>query len=156
MAERVLSMTKNAIKQRLMYQKHREKRLAYGKAWRAANPEKDRACKAAWEAANKDRVRENRNAWKRRNPDKVLASERRRQGHPTPTRPQPDECECCGKLAAALKKSTFGNLCLDHDHKTGHFRGWLCDSCNLGLGMLGDDEDGVRRALTYLQRASQP
>jgi hypothetical protein len=43
---------------------------------------------------------------------------------------------------------------LDHDHTTGAFRGWICRPCNLGLGKLGDDVAGVRRAIAYLLRSS--
>jgi len=58
--------------------------------------------------------------------------------------PQPDRCECCNK------KDT--RLVVDHDHKTGEFRGWLCRSCNLGLGKLGDDITGIQNALNYLNK----
>jgi hypothetical protein len=43
---------------------------------------------------------------------------------------------------------------LDHCHTTGAFRGWVCTLCNLGLGKLGDDVAGVRRAIAYLLRSS--
>jgi hypothetical protein len=42
---------------------------------------------------------------------------------------------------------------LDHCHMSGAFRGWLCRRCNLGLGKLGDDLAGVRRAISYLLRS---
>jgi Recombination endonuclease VII len=31
-------------------------------------------------------------------------------------------------------------------------RGVLCSNCNRGVGLLGDDIEGVRRALDYLKR----
>lgn len=61
-----------------------------------------------------------------------------------PTRPEPTHCEICRRTS---KKA----LCLDHCHVTGLFRGWLCDLCNRGLGMLGDDLEGLKRAVTYLE-----
>jgi hypothetical protein len=53
-------------------------------------------------------------------------------------------CECC-------KKQT-DNLVLDHDHSTNEFRGWICDACNIGIGKLGDNIEGVQNAIIYLQK----
>jgi hypothetical protein len=57
---------------------------------------------------------------------------------------KPNQCECCGK---------FDDLVLDHDHETGKFRGWLCDKCNLGIGRLGDNLQGVVSAVNYLLKS---
>lgn len=59
--------------------------------------------------------------------------------------PKPDTCECCGKVPS--------KWVLDHDHKTNQFRGWLCDKCNTGIGSLGDNLDGLSRAVLYLQKS---
>lgn len=53
-------------------------------------------------------------------------------------------CECCGK--------TNIKLSLDHDHLTGQLRGWLCQTCNVAIGALGDNIEGVTKALNYLRR----
>jgi hypothetical protein len=58
--------------------------------------------------------------------------------------PRAHACEICRRE---------GPTELDHDHTTGAFRGWLCKLCNLGLGKLGDDVAGVRRAIAYLERS---
>ncbi len=60
--------------------------------------------------------------------------------------PKPKFCECCG-----LEPNV---LVLDHDHNTEMFRGWLCDSCNIGIGKLGDDVAGLEKALNYLKKSS--
>ena len=52
------------------------------------------------------------------------------------------ECRICGKAS---------NLVYDHDHITMKFRGVLCSSCNLGLGLLGDTEEGLSKAYKYLK-----
>lgn len=76
---------------------------------------------------------------------------------PAPTRPRPDVCECCG--GAELEKNTRGvspvpkSLALDHCHDTNRFRGWLCRKCNTAIGLLGDNSEGVWRAVEYLLRA---
>jgi Recombination endonuclease VII len=62
-------------------------------------------------------------------------------------------CACCGKLPVGNRR-----LCVDHDHHVEKnigvifIRGLLCDACNIGIGKLGDDVVGLRRALAYLER----
>lgn len=55
-----------------------------------------------------------------------------------------DECDCCGN-------THHKTLVLDHDHNTLKFRGWICEDCNHGLGKLGDNIEGVNKALQYLK-----
>lgn len=55
---------------------------------------------------------------------------------------KPERCECCNEIP--------NKWCLDHDHQTQEFRGWLCDKCNTGIGKLGDNLDGIVQALNYL------
>lgn len=51
-------------------------------------------------------------------------------------------CRICGSDAT---------LVYDHDHVTGAHRGWLCHSCNLGLGKFLDRADLLRAAADYLE-----
>jgi hypothetical protein len=53
-------------------------------------------------------------------------------------------CDCCGR--------TDKELLMDHCHKTEEHRGWLCQSCNIGIGRLGDCIEGVKKAVEYLLR----
>ena len=57
--------------------------------------------------------------------------------------PMTDHCQCCGK--------TDTKLVLDHCYETEKFRGWLCPHCNLSIGLLGDNEAGLQRAIDYLK-----
>lgn len=63
--------------------------------------------------------------------------------------PTPTHCECCGVSFENVVKK---NIHMDHCDETLTFRGWLCQRCNVGLGYLGDDLEGVQKALDYLMR----
>lgn len=43
-------------------------------------------------------------------------------------------------------------LCLDHCHRTGALRGFLCGSCNTAIGHLRDDPALIRAAADYVER----
>lgn len=60
---------------------------------------------------------------------------------------KPEVCDCCGKIPKKWQ--------LDHCHKTGNFRGWICLPCNRGIGMLGDYLEDVEKAVKYLKRAKR-
>ena len=53
-------------------------------------------------------------------------------------------CRCCGTY---LK---WDDAQCDHCHDTGDIRGFLCGKCNRGIGLLGDNLEGVKRAVEYL------
>lgn len=42
-------------------------------------------------------------------------------------------------------------LCVDHCHTTMRVRGLLCGSCNSALGLFGENETTMRRAIEYLK-----
>jgi len=52
--------------------------------------------------------------------------------------------DCCGDV--------FDKLVLDHCHESEVFRGWLCDRCNRGIGVLGDTLESLEKALKYLRK----
>lgn len=51
----------------------------------------------------------------------------------------------------AICRDTPKTLVFDHCHKTEQFRGWLCRSCNCSIAKLGDNVEGLKKALHYLQ-----
>ncbi len=51
----------------------------------------------------------------------------------------------------AICSSTTRKLVLDHSHVTGKIRGVLCNDCNTGIGLLGDEVLDLERALEYLK-----
>ena len=133
-------------RQRAYYQRTKEARLAKTRAYMAANPDKKKAYDRKHYEKNRSRLIASNRAYARANKEKLQAYSRAYRGLPEPTRPKPSLCELCGALPGKR------GLLLDHCHDTGAFRGWLCDSCNLGLGKLGDTKAGLLRALEYLAR----
>jgi hypothetical protein len=68
--------------------------------------------------------------------------------------PKPENavCDCCGKSGNETHgKRKFDGLVMDHCHDTNKFRGWICQSCNRGIGCLGDNIDGLKMAIKYLE-----
>jgi len=57
------------------------------------------------------------------------------------------ECTICGEEWQEGERL----FAVDHDHKTGHVRGLLCQGCNIGLGQFRDDPELLRLAALYLE-----
>lgn len=121
----------------------------------------ERAYKRAWKDRNQERARITRRAWRIANPEAYQAIRRRdhlkyRYGLTEPEylclfETQDGCCALCETPGTLWPNP--GHLKVDHCHETGVVRGLLCTTCNLGLGMLGDNSTGLERALAYLRRA---
>ena len=57
--------------------------------------------------------------------------------------PKPERCDCCHKEV---------KLFADHAHGSTAFRGWPCKDCNTGIGLLGDNLEGVLQGAIYLEK----
>jgi hypothetical protein len=68
---------------------------------------------------------------------------------------QGGKCAICGSTQGRMHAATGEprHLAVDHDHETGEIRGLLCDGCNQGIGLLGDDPNRLADAAAYLMRA---
>lgn len=126
------------------------RRRAYKRRWYEANKAHVIARTTAYTKANREQARAIQKRWRDRNreSERLRARAKNWRAMPTPTRPEPAVCECCGNPDRKA-------LSLDHCHATGAFRGWLCSMCNLGIGKLGDTVESLQRALEYLKRATQ-
>lgn len=60
---------------------------------------------------------------------------------------QQGKCAICPATEPGGKKKRW---CVDHDHKTGKFRGLLCWNCNVGLGNFKDSIASLQKAIEYL------
>jgi Recombination endonuclease VII len=69
---------------------------------------------------------------------------------PIPSIDNPYPCDCCNKDIITTK-----TIQLDHCHKTGSFRGWLCKECNISMGNLGDDISGIMRVIKYMNKTEK-
>ena len=57
------------------------------------------------------------------------------------------KCHICGANEGDHKRG----LHLDHCHRTGKFRGWLCSKCNQGLGLFGENVETMEKATEYIK-----
>lgn len=81
---------------------------------------------------------------RRREPEKFRRRARIRQGIknlPLSEPPSGHPCDICDEPVRVPR--------CDHNHKTGNFRGWLCNSCNTGLGHL-EKPGWLHQANAYL------
>lgn len=116
-----------------------------------------------------EKQRQNQKVWAERNPDKIKKHQEKRQTDPKARKRDKET-----KRAASLRQlgtnineveeysksgceicGTHKHLHVDHDHKTGQFRGILCSKHNNGLGFLGDNIEGLEKALDYLRNAER-
>ena len=58
----------------------------------------------------------------------------------------PEECGICGATTCPSGRA----LAIDHDHSTGRLRGFLCFSCNTGIGKFKDSTALLSMAMDYL------
>ena len=67
---------------------------------------------------------------------------------------QEGKCAICGTTENGVSgKRRDWNWSVDHCHDTGKVRGLLCNKCNRGLGLLGDNVTSLQKALDYLVKS---
>lgn len=110
-------------------------RSQYASEWKRANPDKVAASRLRTAAS--DAIREQRRKASRKGIDPEIVAEYRAAHH--------GGCDICGGINSLVK-----DLAIDHNHKTGQFRGMLCDNCNQGLRRFKDDPRRPVAAIKYL------
>ena len=119
-----------------------------------ANPQNKKANAKAWRKKNKERIK----AYREKNKEKAAKQTRVRSlirtygiglhEYDLMFTEQKGKCACCGTHQNELTR----NLAVDHDHDTGLIRGLLCNHCNMAIGILGDNIEGLMKALNYLEK----
>jgi hypothetical protein len=151
--------------QRRYEESHKAERAAYGRAWRAANPDKVKAqLKASAErrsqaskaryAADPERFKAAVREYQRTPEAKVLARRRllaRKYNMSLEEYTERGDAQRWLCISCGGKPNQLG-LVVDHDHATGKVRGLLCSKCNSALGLLDDDLKKVRNLVSYLRR----
>jgi Recombination endonuclease VII len=130
---------------------------AYQRGRRKQDPEGERARHRAWYRANREHI----------------LARHREQAREQRERETPEQREArLVKTKAGFVKYRYGielaeyqailargcavcgateNLHLDHDHANGQVRDALCNGCNVGIGMLGEDPSRLRAAADYIE-----
>ena len=59
-------------------------------------------------------------------------------------------CPICRKWSIV---GITAKVVIDHDHREGSVRGYICESCNTGLGRFKNGEDFLQNAIQYLRQS---
>tara|TARA_E500000178_G_scaffold133172_1_gene133101 strand:+ start:285 stop:851 length:567 start_codon:yes stop_codon:yes gene_type:complete len=59
-------------------------------------------------------------------------------------------CPICEKYSI----SGISKIVIDHNHDNGSVRGFICESCNTGIGRFDDDPKILEKAISWLKRSN--
>ncbi len=110
-----------------------------------------RAKAKIYREANRKRLSAYQRTLRRTQPDRVKGYELKKDFGITLEYYNDLRDEQGGVCAICSEGNSSGRaLAVDHDHNTNKVRGLLCDRCNRGLGLLGDDPGRLKRAASYI------
>ncbi len=131
------------------YQANKEKAIARAKAYyeqnrETVNQKRREKLKKGLLPKSTEYVRK----WRAENPQRALALKLKKYGitvefYKNELERQQGNCKIC------LEKMATPNV--DHDHKTGTFRGLLCSRCNTAIGLFRDSKSNLLSAVAYLE-----
>lgn len=107
-----------------------------------------------WYQKNLANARKMRKQWQKDNPEKQKGYRLKQrfgislEGYLEALEKQGTKCAICSSKLIPGK-----NCHLDHCHKTGKLRGFLCGPCNKGLGSFRDSIENIKNAANYLESA---
>jgi len=102
-----------------------------------------KACDGDKYRANADVIREKRRETRQGVPPGTYDMLVRRHG---------SICMMCGTDDPGGTGSANRQFAVDHDHETGVIRGLLCNTCNVGIGMLKHDPRLLMAAIHYIRQ----
>src|SRR6266851_5208740 len=113
---------------------------------------------ALWAKNNKEKINSRQAIWRAKNPLKHLeyrlrGSEYRfseKEIERILTWKTGTRCRVCGKRMKKIGKG-WNDGCIDHNHKTGKFRGIICSRCNWVLGILEESIKLINALKRYLK-----
>lgn len=83
------------------------------------------------------------------NGKKMPKSEKDRMNSIKPKDYELFECPICHKVTIP---DVTANIVIDHDHRTGLAREWICDSCNTGIGRFQDSPEMLGKIAEYITK----
>lgn len=84
----------------------------------------------------------------------AIATNRLRKQFPPPDSTK-YSCPLCNITAEELVENGYKvKWCLDHNHATGEFRGYICNMCNTGISNLKENANVLQRAAEYVGRGA--
>jgi len=152
---------KNKVKRseqsKALYRANKDAYKSRSAEWRKKNPERYKELTKNHQEKNREKINARSAQWYAENKEKAAKNSRKiklkqygitedmyremleKQGH---------ACAICG--AVHSEESALTVLRVDHCHETNSVRGLLCNKCNTGIGLLGDNLAAIMRAADYL------
>lgn len=98
-----------------------------------------------WYIKNSDKQKLNAKSWKEANRSRVLATK-----YGVSVQEIEDLLAVTNKTCPICRRSMLKPH-LDHDHRTGRLRAFICGQCNIMLGLASEDVETLHNAISYLE-----
>ena len=117
---------------------------SYYKKWRLGHKKELKARASEWYQKNKSMVLKRTRDWELKRNFGITIQEYNRL-----FQMQGGMCAICGIHQNSINKS----LRVDHCHKRNLVRGLLCHNCNVGLGLIKESTEVLKKMIDYLEKS---
>jgi len=107
--------------------------------------------KKLWKRRNSEHVRHYNARYHKANAAKLARKKRRRKYGDAGLSMWDAHNGVCCICGVTAQDARWSGWVIDHDHDTKLLRGVICDTCNRGIGFLGDNLAGLLAATRYLE-----